>query len=191
MEQSSSVEVVVVVGQSSGSYREIDHQNGFVLAMLSLMVAVHSPWEFSEDLIIFWLVVIYAAVRLISSRWDPPRRWLTSAARRRDQVQKQARAAFVERRVSSTRDRSGLLLYLSYFERLGIFVPDTGVEAQVPRALLNDLEARWAKAKTLPEFEAEVLKGLDSLVKPLASGLPRREDDTNELSNEVIVEVGR
>lgn len=159
--------------------------------MLTLMVAVHSPWEFSEDMIILWLVLVYALVMLISSRWDGPRRLLTSATRRRVQVQRQARSVFVERKVSSTRERTGLLLYLSDFERLGVVVPDTGVEAQVPRALFNDLEANWAQAKGREDFQKRVLQGLDSLVEPLANALPRREDDENELSNEVIVEVGR
>jgi len=155
------------------------------------MVAVHSSWEFSDDLIILWLVIAYALTVKLSSHWGGPRRLLTSATRRRDQVRRQASRVFTERRVSGTRERTGLLLYLSAFERLGVLVPDLGVEALLPRAVLNDLEAGWAQAKGREDFEARVLQGLDTLVEPLAKALPRREDDENELSNEVIVEVGR
>lgn len=191
LESRSSVEVVVAVAPQSGSYRELDAQNGFVLAMLIVLVAVHSPWDFDPDMLLFWLVLGYAFGMLVSTRWSGPRRLLTSADRRRAQVQTQAHALFLEQRVHSTRDRSGLLLFLSDFERLAVFVPDLGVEATLPRAELNNLEAEWAKAKTRETFEQAVLQGLESLAEPLASALPRRDDDENELANEVIVTGAR
>ena len=185
------MEVVVAVAPQSGSYREIDAQNGFVSAMLLLIVAVHSPWDFDPDMLLFWLVLGYAFGIFLSTRWARLRRLLTSPERRRAQVKTQAHATFLEQRVHSTRDRSGLLLFLSDFERLGAFVPDLGVEANLPRAELNNLESIWGQAKTQAEFEQSVLQGLESLVQPLATALPRRDDDENELSNEVIVTGGR
>lgn len=188
LESGSSVEVVVVVAPQSGSYRELDAQNGFVAAMLLLLVAIHSPFEFAEDMLLFWLVVGYAVGTWVSMRWSGPRRLLSSARRRRQQVDSQARSAFLDKRVHATREHTGLLLYLSHFERLGVFVPDLGVEASLPRATLNNLEAEWAASKSQGDFEAAVLKGLDSLVAPLAEALPRREDDVNEISNEILIE---
>jgi putative membrane protein len=188
LEAQSSVEVVVVVAPQSGSYRELDHQNAFVAAMLLLLFAIHSPLEFAPDMLLFWLVLGYSVGLLVSSRWAGLRRLLTSPERRRMQVQAQARQTFVERRVMATRERSGLLVYLSAFERFGVFVPDLGVEAVLPRALLNDLEANWAKAKNLPDFEQAVLPGLETLIAPLAKALPRRDDDQNELPNEIVIE---
>lgn len=188
LELRSSVEVVVVVAPQSGSYRELDAQIGFLAAMLLLLVAIHSPWEFSEDMLLFWLVVGYAAATWLSSVWAGPRRLLSSAERRRKQVQNQAQSAFISKRTHATRERTGLLLYLSHFERLGVFVPDLGVEGKLSRATLNTLEAGWAQTRSNRDFEAAVLRDLETLVAPLADALPQSEDDENEISNEILIE---
>lgn len=190
LESQSSVELVVVVAKGSGHYRDVDHLYGFLSSCVLVLLAVYSPLDFEPEMLLFWLVVGYTVGYLLSSRWNGPRRLLTAPLRRRRQALAAARAAFVDKGVDRTRDRSGVMLYLSHFERLAIWVADAGVEGGVPRALFNDLEARCATAKSAPELERLVLEGLDSLAQPLAAALPRREDDENELPNEIYIQDG-
>ena len=190
VEEVSSVELVVVVSQQCGNYREIDHQTGFLSAIAMLLVAIYSPWDFHPEMLLLWLVSGYGIGLLVSSKIAGVRRIFTSPARRRFQAQLCARGAFVEKKMSSTRDRTGLLLYISEFERLALLLADTGIEAKVPRAYLNEFEARCSKASSSAELESEILKGLDGLLAPLGQALPRAEDDENELPNEICVVAG-
>jgi putative membrane protein len=132
--------------------------------------------------------VVYALAVPLLSRWSGLKRLLSSPRRRQAQLQRAARSCFVERRVSGTRSRTGLLLYLGAFERASCFIPDLGIEAQVPKALFNDLELKISKAKTTQEFQKAVLGGLESLQEPLSRSLPRAEDDENELSDEIYIQ---
>lgn len=190
LESRSSVELVVVAAKSSGRYQDVDHQGGFLAACAMVLVAVYSPREFAPEMLLFWVVAGYLLGYVLCGQLQGLRRWMTSPGRREQQVGVYARSAFVEKKLSSTRERTGLLLYLSEFERRGVLLGDLGVSARVPRALFNELEKEWAEAPDRAELERRVLAGLDRLVEPLAEALPVADDDENELPNEIYVEVG-
>ena len=84
-----------------------------------------------------------------------------------------------------TRDRSGVLVYVSQVERLVSIVADRGVLAKVERST-------WARVSA--ELERVVASGADGvawartlleLLPLLAAAVPRREDDVNELEDVV------
>lgn len=190
LEAVSSVELVVVASQSSGNYLDIDRQNGFLASALMLLVAIYSPWHFAPEMLLLWLVTAYIIGIVITSKLTFLRWQLSTATRRKAQVDFAARNYFVEKRVSYTRDRTGLLLYLSRFEKLGVLIADAGIEAKVPQSIFNTLEHDWAGCKSVEELQNAVLKGLEKLRVPLGEALPRAEDDTNELPNEVCIVTG-
>lgn len=185
VERKSSVELVVVLSPSSGSYRELEGQCGFALVVILLIVAIYSPWTFLPEYLLGGVVVAYLSGYVLSVKAGWLRRLLTSVQRRRRQVESQANDAFVRKQVSHTRERTGLLLYVSEFERLVKFVPDTGIQGKVPTAIFNELESRWSQVSSLSELEKAILEGLGPLGDILGESLPRAADDQDELPNEI------
>ena len=189
IESGSSVWLVVVASTQTGNYGDIQHLVAFCGSLLCLLFLIYSPWEFDTDWFAIWMALSYlltvALVRRFPVLWRP----LIPSARRLAQAYQQARAAFVEERVGSTRERTGILLYICPAERLALLVTDLGVDSAVPRALFNDFQARLASCRSQTEFEDGLLKQMETLVQPLAEHLPAREDDTNELSNQVRVRM--
>ncbi len=185
IESGSAVEVVVVASTQTGNYGDIQHLVAFVSSLLCLLFLIYSPWDFDTDWFAIWVALAYlltvALVRRVPMLWRP----LIPAPRRLAQAYQQARAAFVEERVGSTRERTGLLLYICPPERLALFVTDLGVDSAVPKALFNGFQARLASCRSTVDFEAGLLEQMETLVQPLAEHLPARADDTNELSNQV------
>lgn len=186
LESQSSVELVVVLSDESGHYREIEGHCGFAAVLTLLVFALYSPWEYPPELLMAGVVIAYLIGYALGLKISGLRRLFSSAARRRRQVESQARDAFMQKKVSHTRERTGLLLYLSEFERMARLIPDTGIEAKVPLAVFNTQQAKWDDtASTLAALEEAVLKGLDELAAILAEHLPRPEDDQDELPNEI------
>ncbi len=185
VESKSSVELVVVLSPSSGSYRELEGQCGFAFVVVLLIVAIYSPWVFLPEYLLGGVIVSYLLGYFLGVKAGWLRRLLTSAQRRRRQVDSQANDAFVQRKLSHTRERTGLLLYVSEFERLVRFVPDTGIQGKVSTAIFNELESRWGQASSLSELEKAILDGLSPLGDTLGESLPRAADDEDELPNEI------
>ena len=185
IEKGSAVEIVVVASPQSGNYGDVQHLVAFVGSLLCLLYLIYSPTDFDTDWFAIWVALAYLVVLGVLRRWPSLCRPLIRTQRRQAQAYQQARAAFVEERVASTRERTGILLYLCPPERLALFVTDLGVDAAVPRALFNSFQANLSRCRSESEFETTVLKQMAGLAHPLADHLPAREDDTNELSNQV------
>lgn len=187
LEAASSVELCVAVRRQSGSYRDLDHSLAALSCLALLTALIYAPNDFHQDFLTLLLGAVYVLVLTLIPRFSGIYRRLAGPNRLRTQVLDAGRAAFVSERVASTRDRSGLLLYISWTERRALLLEDLGIDAHLGRGPLNLAESRWhADPKT---FESSVLSELDTLATALGQALPRKEDDTNELADEVRILV--
>lgn len=186
VEAKTSAEVVVTVKERSSSYRHVDLAVGAVFALAVLVVYIYAPLVFDDALAVPSVVLAYVGGALLASALDLPKRLLVGAKERRSLVTAAARAAFVEQGIATTRDRTGILVYVSLLENAVAIVTDIGVD---PRAMgeswsvavrrLEDCAATGAA----PGAFTEALLGLG---EPLALALPRRDDDVNELPDDVV-----
>jgi putative membrane protein len=104
-------------------------------------------------------------------------------------VHRAARATFVERGVHGTRERSGLLVYVSWLEQQVALVPDLGLA----RAVGPELVARMEAALTA-EMHAggkHVAAALEKFTAELAKLAPVGHADINELSNSIDSDLER
>lgn len=187
LEKRSSIEVVVVLAARSGSYQDLEHLLAFAGSMLCLLYLIHSPTEFHTDLWVVWLALAYLVTLVLLRRFPSLWRPLTSPGRRHVQCLQQARCAFMEERVASTRDRSGLLVYISQFEREIVFVPDLGVDRFLPQSHFHQVEHRLRETRSWGAFQTRLLTELAGLEEPMAQALPVAADDSNELDNQIRV----
>ena len=187
IEKQTAAEIVVTVRRRSGRYRDTNYMVGLALAMVVLLVLLFHPYPFATDTMPIDVLLGFAVGTLVSANAAPLRRLLTSRARMRENVRSAARAAFFEQGVSATTGRTGVLVFVSMFERHVEVVSDRGVASA-------DLGATWSAAVTTLErvlstradFDAFVA-ALEALAPPLARALPVRADDVDELPNEPVM----
>lgn len=188
IERASAAEVVIAVRRRSSGYRQVNVAIGAVVAFAALAVMMFAEHRFSYASILFDPfiagILAGAAVELLPG----VKRVLTTPARRRQHVRTAARATFVERGVHVTRDRTGLLVYISWLEQQVVLVADSTLAA----ALSADAQAAAEAALTQAMARggsacAEVLAGL---ARELAASLPRRADDRNELPDAIDSDLG-
>src|SRR5262249_29242485 len=128
VESKTSAEIVVSVKARSDDYREVDLTVGLLLAAITLVVLIYHPAELDEDLMPVETLAAFAVGSILVNKVGALKRALMSKKRKREQTQKSARAQFVEQGISCTRDRSGILVFVSELERAVCVVPDVGID---------------------------------------------------------------
>lgn len=186
VERETCAEVVITVRRVSADYRSADYLFGFATAIAVLIALLFLPQSFDIAWFPIDLVVAFALGAIVSNNFAPLRRALAGAKRQRAEVDRSARAAFYEQGISKTRDRCGVLVYASIFERHASLVVDIGVDLAAigPEwgAAVERIEAAVAAAD-LDRF----LEAVKSLGPILGRAHPRAEDDVNELPDEMHV----
>jgi putative membrane protein len=185
VEAVSRVEVVVAVRPESMPPLEAYALAPPSFAILGLFFLVESPWPFSNFAL--WLdSALFAVLGYLLCKWFPSLgRVFIRRSARRNAVTQAAYKEWVERGCSETRERTGLLLYVSQRERGAKVLCDSGIHKHVDA---RDLAKRVAQLERVAESASDgetLARALAELGPWLAGCLPRRDDDVNELADEV------
>jgi putative membrane protein len=183
IESTTAIEVVVAMRRRSAGYLHANVIVGVVVAFAALaaMLYASSPFSWLAILVDPFVVGLGSAALV---RWLPDvKRLLTPAAIRDRHVVAAARATFVERGGHNTRDRSGVLVYISWLERQVALVPDSGLARALPDEILARCNAELTTA--MRSGGAAVARTLETLAAQLAVAMPRRHDDVNELPDAI------
>lgn len=184
IEKKTAAEIVVTMRKRSGDYRAADLAVGAITAAVFLCVFLYHPEEFDFTLFPLEQAAAFAVGALFCASVPPVRRFFVSSTTRHENVARSARALFVDRGISKTRARTGVLVYLSAFERDADVVLDVGIDPEKLGAgyasVCQGLRAASARGRL-----DELLSALDALGDVLAKAHPVGADDVDELSNEV------
>lgn len=184
IERQTSAEVVVALRKSSGYYRHADYLFGFAVALATLVAVVLVPQPMSALTLPLDALVMFVLGAALCAQSPWLRRLLTCARRRRENVRAAALVAFQELGVSRTSGRWGVLVYLSVLERDAEVVLDVGIdEASLGDDWKRAIAELRAAMKSL-DFE-RALGAMRAFGPVLASVLPVRSDDVNELPDEL------
>jgi putative membrane protein len=184
VESCTAAEVVVVVRRTSASWREVDLAAGAVAGFAVLLLVLFHPKPIPVVAMPVDVALGFVAGAVLSANLSLIKRALLPRRRVRAQVLAMARASFVEQGVSRTTGRTGILVYVSTFERLVEVVVDVGVDPGVMQAELDALRASLSHGADLGHFIAAVR----ALGTPLGACLPRSADDVNELPDAPVME---
>lgn len=188
IEDASALEVVVALRRSSGGYRHANAIAFVIVAFAGLATMLFSAHEFGIPSILLDPFIVGAVAAGLVELAPAIKRVMTPQAVRERVVRRAARATFVERGVHRTRDRSGVLLYLSWLEQRAVVVADSGLDHLLPADALAALEHTLTSA--IPRGGAAVAQELETALTRLALGMPRRPDDRNELTDDLDSDLG-
>jgi putative membrane protein len=186
-EERTSVEYVVVFASKSGIYADAHLHAGLILAAAMLLFLVFAPftiapWGIPLDVaaafLLGWLAGRYSETIL---------RFLTTKTRRAAQVREGVALAAVRQGLFHTRDRTGLLIYVSWFERRAEFIADAGIQGAAPRDQWNLAAARIASSAFDKDFPESFVSALTSSADLLGKYLPPVGDNPNEIPNRPVL----
>ncbi len=130
---------------------------------------------------------LFAATLVIVS-FRGVRLMLTPPGMKRDQVRRQAQAQFLAKNLHTTRERTGVLMYVSIAERMAELIADESIHAQVSDTTWDTamaaLTAGLMRGEAVEGFRAAISQCADVLAKDFPA---RPGDNPNELSDAVVV----
>lgn len=185
VEAQTSAEIVVCLRGSSASYREADYFFGFLTSIAALTAMLLVEREFKLLSFPAGTAAAFFLGTLLAGGIAPLKRLLIFPRRKLSAVRMAARAAFVEMGVSRTHGRSGILVYVSMFERRVEVVADIGVEVAPLGADWMQAISRLERSLTPSPDIDRFLDAMRALGPILGKVLPHQEDDENELPDEV------
>jgi putative membrane protein len=132
VEKHTSGQLVCVLAHSSSDYAHIPILWASVLAMIAPWPLIYfTPWSVQR---IFLLQLAVFIIGGLVFSWMPLRLALVPRAVRRARAHRAALEQFVVRGISRTRNRTGVLIFVSLAERYARIIADEGIAAKVPNA---------------------------------------------------------
>ncbi|XCN71063.1 MAG: hypothetical protein Q3M24_12100 [Candidatus Electrothrix aestuarii] len=186
VELQTSGEVAVMVVEQSDSYPESRILAGVLIgSLLALgitdLLLDDSLWGFlplaaTFSLLIAWLVGYLPMVRKI----------FVSGARLEEMVREQAVQEFFKQGLYKTRDATGVLFFISLFERRVWVLADQGINEKISSESLQAYAADIASGIKEGRAAEALCLQIRGVGKVLAEHFPVRDDDINELSDQVM-----
>ena len=117
---------------------------------------------------------------------SPLMRLLTPPALRARITRRAAEAQFVALGLTHTRDRTGVLLYVSLAERRAEVLADIGIYEKAPAQVWDDVAALLVDGVKHGRTADGFVNAATRTGEILAAYLPRKDDDSNELPDGVL-----
>ncbi|MEW6509495.1 MAG: hypothetical protein AB1428_00910 [Bacteroidota bacterium] len=191
----TSGEIVPYVVAQSDQYEEAEWRAGFVCGVLAFagFTVVRSftvAWVPLDVMEIALATLGAGALGMLAVRLLPGVKRLCAGARMVDQrVGQRAAEAFIREEVFNTRERTGILIFVSLLERRVLVVGDSGIHAKVKQEDWDGIVRRVVEGITRGkpvEGLVEAIKACGALLE--AHGVARRRDDRDELSDSLRVD---
>ena len=187
VEAKTAGEVAVMVVEQSDTYPESRILAGVIIGgLLALgitdLLLDDSLWGFLPlagilTLLISWLVGYLPAVR----------RFFVPGKRLEEMVQEQAVQGFYKKGLYKTKDATGVLFFISLFEHRVWVLADHGIYQKIPQETLQESAADIAKGIKTGQATEALCSEIRRVGEVLAHHFPVQDDDTNELSDEVLL----
>ena len=186
VESKTAGEVVVAVVGQSDDYASLRYSTAAILTVGSALMLQYAPIGWLADCLIPLQLPIFFLFRQLTKVPAITRFLAKNISSQR--ARERAMRMFVERGIHNTRDQSGLLLMLSEVEHQVVILGDSGIHEKVGDTGWESYVDRIAKGFKGGEAASSIVGVLQDLGDTLATHFPPRDDDTNELSNDVVVQ---
>lgn len=195
-ERRTAGEIVPYIVRRSGDYDVAVWRAAAIGALGLGLVALAVAWLYDGWgwgwLYSSWALALVMAgggvLGALATLADPVRRALAGADLLDETVHRRAAVAFIEEEVFDTRDRTGILLFVSLFEHRIEVVGDAGINAKVEQAEwveVVDLIRAGILRQSLADGVVEAVERCGDLLH--RRGVALRDDDADELADDVRV----
>jgi putative membrane protein len=104
-----------------------------------------------------------------------------------NKVKNRAVRYFMDSGVYNTRDRTGILIFISYLEKRVEILADTGISDVIEQSVWDDILRSIVDGIKTDDLLGSLLKAVDECGKLLSDSFPIKPDDENELKDDIVV----
>ncbi len=199
-ESQTRAEIIPVIAACSGRYDRSEDVFGLWVGLAAFLLvwkfvpaeADPSSWGTPSPVLQF---IAYAAAIVcgflggaaVASRTGVIRRLFTPARQMSDEVRLRARAVFFDQRVHHTSGSSGVLLYVSLFERMATVLADQSVMEKLSQTQIDSLCAEFTQRLHSSSPVTALTDTIRIVGTQLSEVLPRTDQGTNELADALVL----
>ena len=190
-----SGEIVPVFVEKSGYYTIANYRGAMVLASLAFALIVffdrYVPSLSVYDPLLVFIIVVVAGVlgAIIAHYAMPVKFWLLSQFHLDQSTRKRAENAFLEEEVFNTRHRTGIMIFVSFFEHEVMVMADRGISKVVDQKewdkIVANIISHIKKNKVADGMVLAIERCAEVLIE---NGFTRTKDDVNELRDDLRLE---
>lgn len=147
-------------------------------------------WDYNINyLILFYGVSTFSVIGLlyIISNWSFVDRLIVPRSKMQEKVHHRALRHFVESGVSQTRDRTGILIFISLLERRVEILADRGISEYISNERWNELVEHIIEGIRSGKVVDNLIDTINQCGDILKEHFPIKEDDENELSDQLEI----
>jgi putative membrane protein len=198
-EKRTGCQIVLAVIRRSDSYAELPWK-AFSLAASVTALAVclagafsrswnDDAWSMLPAVSILSAGAVFALLAVLVPSFA---RLFLTRHRAKTEVRQYAESLFLQRELSATAGRTGVLLMVSLFERRVVLLPDKGVRPRLSDEPMHDIIKGMISHLVRDNVHLALEEGLERLSLALASpaGGRSRRSGKNEMPNQIIEEKG-
>lgn len=198
-EDKISGEIVPVIVERSGVYSLANYRSALMAAALTFIfmiildryvIADAGNSLYYDPLFIFIVVAIGGLIgSLLPNFISPLKRMLLNQALLDTATRQRAENAFLEEEVFNTRHRTGIMIFISFFEHEVIVMSDRGISKVVEQKqwdkIVADLIVHIRDGKLVDGLEGAIKRCGELL---LEKGFHKTDDDINELRDDLRID---
>lgn len=170
---------------------------GFVYSFLLMLfyssiekIIQNRFWDYSpHHLLIFYGVSTFLVILVFFMLGNLPfvDRLIVSEKTKIRKVHERAVRQFVESGIAHTRDRTGILIFISLLEKRVELLADRGISKKISQEQWNDMVNLMLEGIRKRHFIPHLVEAIARTGDLLASHFPAHPDDTNELCDDPVI----
>lgn len=178
-------EIVTVIAHASGNYFYYPTLWAALLAILSPVALLATPWSLGPLGIVEIQLFVFVLLA-VGLRWAPIKQRLVPREQQRQYCARRAREQFLARNLHTTRERTGVLLYVSLFEHHVELLADAGIHAVVPAGTWEKIVADFTRQVRIGQTATGFIEAVTAVGDQLATHFPADGTNPNELPDHLI-----
>lgn len=194
VEAETGAQIVLATAKRCDSYPEIPWKafsfGVSIASLFAFFIFLSTPIWVTNQVILLTIGSILLMGLILTGKtilFESIARWFLSTHRKESETMQYAEALFLSKELFATKNRNGILLLISQFERQVVIVPDVGVREKLNPGTLDEIILKMTRKLKKNELVNALKTGLDEIQAKLI--LPDdMKADTNELPNEIIEE---
>lgn len=186
VESRTSGEIVPVIASESYEYPRAAHLGGLILAILSgigisMLLGREDMWVFLA-LFMAAYVIFSRLLSMVPAMKKP----FISKREMHEEVKEAAVTSFYLNGLHRTRDLTGIIIYVSVFERSVQILADKGINDKVDPQVWDDVVAMITSGIKAGKPGEALCKGVERCGELITEHFPIKHDDTDELPNLIV-----
>ena len=178
-------ELVCVIAPASNDYRFLPLMWATLIALsLPAVIWLSQAWWTQAE--VYLAQVALFLLVLLALQWPPLKMRLVPRSSQRQHTARLAREQFYAQQLHQTRDRTGVLLFVSVAEHYVEILADEGINSKVAPGTWDHIVKDFVAQLAARRIAAGFLAAVAACAAILAEHCPAHKENPNELPNRLI-----